>query len=135
VPLYSFRCPNDHNFERVLKVKDYDTLQYCDCGQKAKRQIVPTMIAPEFQDYQSPIDGAAISTKKRRIEEMAKHDCVDYEPSLKLEADKRVKEDEIRMDKSVDKTVDKLWYSMTSQQRENLARELTSGADINYLRR
>ena len=135
MPLYSFRCPNDHNFERVLKVKDYDTLQYCECGQKAKRQIVSTMIAPAFESYESPITGSHIGSKVKRNEDLARSGCVEYEPSLKEENDRRVKEDERRLDKEVDKTVDKMWDSMSSQKRENLARELTSGAELEYTRR
>lgn len=92
------------------------------------------MIAPAFEGYESPIDGKHIGSKKKMREDMVRNGCVPYEPSLRQEADKKVKDDEAKLDKSVDKYVDKMWATMDSKKRESLARELTSGADINYKR-
>ena len=132
-PLYEFRCPNDHNFERVLKIADYDTLQYCECGQKAKRQVTKAMIAPSFEAYESPIDGSAITSQKKRREEMARNDCVDYEPSMKDESTRIMKAGEAALDKEVDKTVDKFWDGLSSEKREDFAREI-SATELNIIR-
>jgi len=135
MPLYQFLCDNTHTFERVLKIKDYDEPQACpECKAKAKRQIVGTMIAPEFQEYQSPIDGSVISTKRKQKEDMAVNGCVPYEASMKDESTRNMKSQESALDRKVDKHVDKMWAEMNSKQRDNLARELASGADVNYLR-
>ena len=133
MPLYQFRCCNDHNFDRVLKIADYDTLQYCECGQKAKRQIVPTMIAPSFESYESPIDGSAITSNKKRTEEMARHDCVEYEPSMKEESTRRMKAGEVALEKEVDKTVDKFWDGLSSEKRKDFAQEVTA-SELNIIR-
>jgi len=133
VPLYVYRCPNDHNFERVLKVADYDSLQYCDCGQKAKRQVTSAMLAPMFEDYQSPIDGSPISSKRKRKEEMARNDCVEYDPCLKDESTQKMKAGEAALEKEIDNTVDKYWDGLSLQQREGFAQEVV-GTDLNYSR-
>lgn len=133
MPLYVFRCPDDHNFERFLKLEEYDTLQYCDCGQKAKRQATCAMIQPMFEDYESPIDGSAITSKKKRKEEMARNDCVDYEPSMKEESTRHMKAGEAALEKEIDHTVDKYWDGLSSKERENFAREVV-GTDLNYSR-
>ena len=134
MPLYQFRCPNDHNFDRFLKLAEYDTLQYCECGQKAKLQIVPTMInKSRFESYESPIDGSPITSNKKRIEEMARHDCVDYEPSMKDESTRIMKEGEAALDRQVDDHVDKFWDGLSSEKRESFAKEI-SATELNIVR-
>jgi len=133
--IYRYRCPYDHEFERVLKVADYEELQYCDCGAKGKRQIGLPMIAKSsrFESYESPIDGTPITNNKMRTEEMARHDCVDYEPTMKEESTKVMKAGEAALDKEVDKTVDKFWDGLSSKKRESFAREVSS-SELNIIR-
>lgn len=117
-----------------MKLAEYDTLQYCECGQKAKLQIVPTMInKSRFESYESPIDGSPITSNKKRVEEMARHDCVDYEPSMKDESTRIMKEGEAALDRQVDDHVDKFWDGLSSEKRESFAKEI-SATELNIVR-
>ena len=137
MPLYEYKCSSGHRFSKFLKMSNYDAVQHCEeCGKEGKRIIGTPMInkTSRFESYESPIDGSPITNHKKRNEEMARNDCVDYEPTMKEESTRIMKAGEAALDKEVDKTVDKAWAGMDSSQRENLARDICSGADIKYLR-
>lgn len=134
MPIYLFECANGHRFDRFLKLKDYNSEQTCECGEKAKRQITPTMIAPMFQDYQSPIDGRPITSKKKRQDDMARSGCVPYEPSLRKESQTRLRNEELKLENELDRTVEHEIEKMPARKRELLEQDLKSGADIQYER-
>lgn len=138
MPVYVFRCEKDHQFDVYLKLKDYDKPQICKCGAPAKRKIVATMLNCDIQPwdyYESPVSGKPIRSYKDRKEDMAKHGCVDYEPSMKKVQKQKIKAMDDALDKKVDETVEKEWDKMPSQKRERLASELMGGADIEIERR
>lgn len=95
------------------------------------------MIAPDIQPwdyYVSPTTGQPITSYKQRREDMARSNCVDYEPSLLEERDRKLRNDELRLDKAVDATVEEAIEKMPNRKRERLANELESGADIEISR-
>lgn len=138
MPIYRQKCENGHEFDVFLKLKDYDTPQVCECGSKAKRKIVPTMINCDMQSwesYESPVSGKPITSYKARKEDMARHGCVDYEPSMKNVQKNKIKAGDDALDKKIDETVEREWDKMPTHKKERLAKELTSGADIEIQRR
>jgi len=137
MPLYTYECPNGHRFDRFLKLKDYLTEQTCDCGAEAKKLILPTMINCDMQPwdrYISPVSGKPITSYKERREDMKEHDCVDYEPSLTNHITKNMHDEEAKLEKAMDETVEKEFQKMPIRKREKLAEELTSGVDCEYTR-
>ncbi len=134
MPLYSFLCNKGHKFELVLKVAEYNLPQTCECGEKAKRQVTTAMITPAFEDYESPIDGSPITSKKKRIEDMARNDCVPYESSLRQESTRNMKVEEAALEKAVDETVEREISKMPSDKRLSLEKELAAGANLEYHR-
>lgn len=44
MPLYDFRCDNDHRFERFVSLAAFDDRQNCECGAVAHRQISAPMV-------------------------------------------------------------------------------------------
>ena len=134
MPVYEYECSKGHYFTRYLKLENYKDPQTCNCGCESRKLISTPMIAPMFEDYQSPIDGSAITSKKKRREDLAKNECVEYDPGMLDDYNKRGKESEARLEKEIDRTVDKEFESMNPRQRENLAKELSAGADLTYYR-
>jgi len=108
----------------------------CLCGYFADQIIThaPYTIIPQECNYQSPIDGSAITTRKQRMEDMARNDCIEYDPFMKQDADRRVLDFEKQLDKSVDETVEREFETMPMKKREQLAAELTAGATIETVR-
>ena len=133
MPLYEFQCDNGHKFDLFLKLKDYNSPQTCDCGAKAKRKITATMISCDIQPwdyYESPVSGKPITSYKQRREDMARHDCVDYDPGMKDVQKNRIRNEEKALERSIDETVDREWAKMPTDKKESLAKELLSGADV-----
>lgn len=134
MPTYEYLCQKGHKFDRYLRLADYDIPQNCECGEKAKRLISAPMIAPMFEDYQSPIDGKPITSKKARINDMARNGCVPYEPSMVEDNNKKLTNEENKLEKQMDDTVDWEISQMPSRKKELLDQELKSGADLDYYR-
>ena len=133
MPIYVFECNNGHKFDLFLKLEDYNSPQTCSCGEKAKRKIVPTMISCDIQPwdyYESPVSGKPITSYKARKEDMARHDCVDYDPGMKDMQKSRIKNEEKALEKSLDETVEREWSKMSTDKKESLSKELLSGADV-----
>ncbi|QDP53764.1 MAG: hypothetical protein GOVbin7759_51 [Prokaryotic dsDNA virus sp.] len=46
MPLYDFRCDNEHRFERFVSLSNYGNPQSCECGAPASRvPCAPTVIS------------------------------------------------------------------------------------------
>ncbi len=137
MPIYVYQCEDGHQFDIYLKIKDLDQKQICKCGKEAKRKIVPTMLNCDIQPwdhYISPASGKLITSYKERREDMAATGCVDYDPGVKTDYQKRIKDGDSKLDKAIDQTVEQEFEKMPSQKKERLANELLSGADCEYTR-
>ena len=137
MPTYVLKCTNGHRFDKFLPLENYNDTQVCDCGAEAKRITVPTMISPDIANwdrYLSPATGKLITSHKERREDMKRSGCVDYEPTLKDEVKKSHRNDELKLEKDLDNTVESIFSQMPSQKREMLERELSSGVDLEYTR-
>lgn len=133
MPVYQLKCENGHIFDRFLKLANYNDPQICECGSPAKRQITAPMIAPMFEDYQSPIDGRPITSKRKRLDDMARSNCIEYDPGMLQDNNERIKRQEAELDKKIDSTVEKEIMNMSSEKRERLAHELST-SDVQYTR-
>jgi len=134
MPTYLLKCENGHQFDRFLKLANYNDPQICECGSPAKRQITAPMIAPMFEDYESPIDGTPITSKAKRANDLAKSNCVPYEEGMSANATSKWKQGEAKLEKAFDKTIDEEISKMSAKQQDALDSELRSGADIEYKR-
>lgn len=130
--LYEYRCDNGHVFERVLKLADYNLPQTCECGAESTKLISTPMIAPQFEAYESPIDGKVISSKKKRIDDLARNDCVPYEEGIAEESTRRMKMEEQKLERKMENSVDEAIEKMPARQKEALESEMRAGAGIEY---
>ena len=127
MPLYEFVCSNGHKFDRFLKLADYDKVQTCECGVEAVKQLSAPMFsidATNFVPYHSPATGHWITSKTQRREDMKASGCVDYEPSLKAEQEKRHAAEDAELDKKVEEHVEREIIAMPVEKREKLASEI-----------
>ena len=65
---------------------------------------------------------------------MEESGCVDYEPSMVKHTTKHMEEEDAKLEKAMDETVEKEIMKMSTKKREQLAAELSSGADCEYTR-
>ena len=127
MPLYNLICSNGHKFDRFIKLANLDEPQVCECNAKATRMLSAPMFnidATNFIPYQSPTTGKWITGKAQRREDMSASGCVDYEPSLIEEQNRRVAREDAELDKKVDEHVEKTIYEMPIEKKEKLAAEV-----------
>lgn len=129
MPTYRYVCHSGHTFERFLRFAEFDTPQTCECGELAERRIcAPMMVRVQSINYTSPIDGKPITTKQARIEDLKRSGCIEYDPGMRQDYDRRLKENDATLDRSVDDFVDKTVSEMPARKRESLQAELQTGA-------
>lgn len=136
MPIYEFSCDCGTRFERFLSYWDSDTPQICECGARATKQIsVPMMIrsAPDVR-YTSPVDGRPITSMKARREDLARHDCIPYDPEMKTDYRRRIERGEQSLDLAVERTVEEAIEKMPPAKKESLVGELRSGVTTEIVR-
>jgi len=95
---------------------------------------MPVMVVPEIPAYQSPIDGRWINSRAQRREDLRRNDCVEYEPSMRGEIERRRAREDAELDAKIDATVEAEIHAMPARKREHLIAEMESGADIELTR-
>jgi putative FmdB family regulatory protein len=134
IPIYSYVCPCGKEFDRFLKLYEYDKPQVCQCGQKiATKVIKPTAIHVDVPAYQSPASGKWINGRAERREDLKATGCVEYDPSMKEEHQRRLAAEDAALDKKVEDHVEKEILSMPAAKRERLAAEVEN-LDVDLVR-
>lgn len=136
MPVYQYRCLHcEKQFDKFFRIADHQSVIDCECGGEAKQIISRPMIIvkPDIR-YDSPIDGRPITNERARREDLARNDCIEYEPGLRQDSDRRVKENDHRLDKMIEETVSQEIERMPSRKREALANELTRDVTIDTVR-
>lgn len=109
-------------------MSEYKTPQTCECGEIAEKLItIPAIWTKPDICYDSPIDGRPITSEKARKEDLARSNCVPYDPEIKTDYQRRIEREERLLDKAVDETVEKQFSSYSPRQMEILESELKSG--------
>lgn len=105
-----------------------------DLGREDETPVAPAVFG-DLPDYTSPIDGRLISGKAQRREDLKRNGCRPYEEGERQEAQRRREQDDARLERNVNETVERWWHEAPTQKREALARDLMAGADVNLERR
>ena len=114
----------------------------CWCGEKAiavdcmeieKFNNRPHNRMVELPSYQSPITGKWVDGRAARRNDLAASNCVEYDPGMKSEQDKRHAAEDAKLEQKVDEIVEKEIYAMPTKKREKLAVELEN-SEINVVR-
>jgi hypothetical protein len=79
--------------------------------------------------YDSPIDGRHITSMAARKEDLARSGCIEYDPGMKQDAERRAKEAEAATERAVDETVEREFATMPSRKKEKLAAEIEGGLE------
>jgi len=127
MPVYVHKCLNGHQFDIFKKMEDYNDPDVCKCGAESKRITVPTMLSPDIQPwdaYVSPATGKYITSYKDRRKDMEESGCVDYEPSLRTNSKSVIEQEEAKLEKELDATVEKTIEEMPSEKKEKLYNEM-----------
>lgn len=138
MPLHDHKCFKCERIEeRFIPLGDLEKNQWCAaCGSLLVRVFLKfpmTHVQPDIC-YDSPIDGQAITNKQARIEDLARNECIPYEPGMRQEATRRRAADEAALDARVEATVDEFVAKAPARKLEKLEQELRAGASAEVVR-
>lgn len=135
MPLYDFRCDSGHYFERMVPLAKFEEAQECACGGVAVRVISAPMFSVDTVDYQCPVTGTHIGSMREHRSNLDRQDCRVLETGeLEFNARRRA-EGEVEFDRKIEETVEREWETLSSESRERIGNELTSGVDISVERK
>jgi len=129
MPIYDYLCEDGHAFERFLKLSEYAAAQVCACGAASTKQLSAPVVIADLPGYQSPVDGKWVQGKRARREDLARNNCVPYDPEMKADYMKRIELSNAAIDAKVDAHVEAEVARMPARKRERLEAELR-GADV-----
>jgi hypothetical protein len=127
MPFYLYVCDNGHSFQRFSTISEHSPLAMCDCQALAKQVITAPVLVTCAADvcYDSPITGEPITSHHARLEDMKRHDCVEYDPEMKRDYERRIAEGDAKLDRLIDTHVEETIEKMPTATRAKLYRELT----------
>ena len=136
MPVYQYHCKGcDTDFDQYLPYQEHVNYMKCSCGVIANQVTTLFSIGKSRTvHYESPIDGTHITSEAARREDLARNDCIEYDPGMREDADARVIAEEKQLDKSIDQTMDAEIHKMPSRKKEQLAAELSAGANPDVVR-
>lgn len=138
MPIYEYLCPEQHLSTRACRVSQHQPFIDCSrCGRLAAQRIGAPILVKAQSDcrYDSPIDGTPITSHAQRIEDMKRHNCIEYEPGMKQDQERRVAEDDAKLDRSIEQHVERVIEKMPTKQRNKLASDiLDKGETIEHVR-
>ncbi len=137
--IYEYLCNScEKVHEIVMRLSEYGTPQYCTCGAAEPMQKViltaPMGFVQQDIHYQSPVTGEVITSKAKRDQDLAKHNCIEYDPGMKQDYQRRIADEEARIEKNVDQTVDQFFDALPARKKEKLLAEVAGGADVTPVR-
>ncbi len=135
MPLHDFRCVAGHTTEAV--VKQGTGWIFCpDCGEPANKVFLrfPAAFVQADVHYESPVDGRVINSKQAHLEDLARHNCVEYDPAMKDDYMRRQREADEAIGRKVEHHFDAELAAMPARKKELLEQELRSGADLEFTR-
>lgn len=127
MPLYDFKCEKGHRFERFVKLENFTEAQHCACGQSAERVISAPMFTVENVGYNCPVTGDWIGSQRAHRNNLDRHGCRVLETGETEAAAKFRQNEDDRLDKAIEDTVEKTIDGWDSAKKENLHNELVNG--------
>lgn len=127
MPLYDIQCEAGHRSERFIPLENFSDPIVCDCGRSARRSISAPMFSVDNTGYTCPITGDWIGSKTAHKENLAKHGCRVLESGETDQARRVRQEQDQKLDKAIEDTVERTIESWDSGKKEALHNELVNG--------
>ena len=133
MPLHDHRCKECGELEeRFIPLEALGDVQTHACGGELERVFFRFPFATVQPDvaYESPIDGRVITSMAARKEDLKRSGCIEYDPEMKKDQQRRIERDAAALESAVDKTVDEEISRMQVRKREKLEAEMAGGMDV-----
>ena len=93
-----------------------------------------TLIIRPDMAYESPTTGHVITSEKARRNDLAASGCIEYDPEMKTDQARRIAEQDAKLDKDFDVSIDKAIESLSPDKKAKLEVEMASGLDVEVAR-
>ena len=137
MPLHSFICENGHHtvlMQSLNALREFEPCAYCELQAQKRFLTFPATFVQADVNYTSPVDGRVINSKHARLEDMARNNCVEYDPAMKGDYMKRLKDSDDQLGRNIEHHFDAELSAMPARKKELLEQELRSGADLEFTR-
>lgn len=127
MPAYGYRCANKHETTKFFRVKDYVEAVDCEkCDLAAVRVFTAPIMVKASQDvcYDSPVDGRHITSHAARQEDLKRNGCIEYDPEMKKDHERRQRESNEKLDAAVEETVCREIAKMPKRKKDQLVKEV-----------
>lgn len=114
MPLYDFCCKKCAEKFEAFATFSERVLACPLCGGIADRLVSAPTIRPPMQPYTSPVTGKWVEGERMRREDLARNNCIPYDPEMKTDAVRKQAEDAAKIDKLVDTAVEKAVVQLTA---------------------
>lgn len=74
--------------------------------------------------YDSPVDGRPITSHAARQEDLKRNGCIEYDPEMKKDHERRVVEHDAALDRAVEESVCREVAKMPKKKKEQLIKEV-----------
>ena len=135
MPTYVYRCPENHQFERILPLSRFDEVQHCPtCHAAASRVIVAPAVLCDYPGYQCPVSGNWVEGRKAHNENLARTGCRVLESGETAQASRRAASIDQALEAKLDQTVTELVTALPPEKKAQLEQELTRGVSAEVTR-
>lgn len=128
MPVYQYKCTEHGVFERYMKSIEHRSIAECPTCKAESRQIItsvsvhiPRTMRWDFDPYQSPASGNVITSQKQRQADFANTGTMEWEPGMRQDKEREIKESEQALDKAIEETVEREIENMSGEDRAALA--------------
>ena len=131
MPIYEYTCPCCGKEDEVFKpMKESERQEFCSrCGSFTEKQMSAPTVLGDYAGYSCPVTGKWIEGRKAHEENLKVHGCRVLETGEKEAKERSAKQEEVNMDKAMDRTMDEFITKLPAKKKEQLTGELQRGAD------
>lgn len=105
MPLYDFTCECGQRGAHFRKINERDDFPLCACGAVMRRVVSAPAVFADLAGYESPATGKWIEGRKARLEDLRSSGCVEYDPGMRQDAERRRKEQAVAADQAIEEAV------------------------------
>ncbi len=127
MPLYQYECIGGHRTEEFFSLANHTrTIECPRCGGFADQILSAPLLVkaqPECR-YASPVTGEPVTTWEKRRDDLARTGSIPYDPEMRTDYQRKAKEEEAAIDKSIDTHVEATFSKMSTKERGKLHSEV-----------
>lgn len=115
MPLYEYKCPDDHIFTQICSVEARLGPFHCPhCGGVGQKVILHApRVFGDYEGYLSPSTGRWVEGRRQREDDLRRSGCRPYEAGEREAAQKVVDARERQLDAAIDEAVDRTLSDLT----------------------